>query len=307
MKGQLFTISSIVPGNGAKYFATNLAYYIKKRDKKDVLKVLLVDFDFENPYLAYEYINHDKIHGVDNLLNTINAEALTDELFVDNIITTPLNVDVIKGTTLPEKKKMFTKSVVEMILKKSLEHYDYVFVVTGSNMSDAGMVYSLFNADQVFLVARNNYTNLEKAPKVFEMVSSYYRKKNPIMIVHNYKNTNATSEFNSLLKDGVIQVVGAFEYDEKSIDNINLSKDKKMFNKSPNENEFYKIIREKITMEATVSKNSDIHKNRNKKKKEPIAKSTSVEKNENPEVKLAKETVDVKKKTFINHDEEESI
>lgn len=251
MNGKLFAITSIVVGNGSKYFATNLAHYLKKKDKKDDLKVLLIDFDFDNPYLAYEYVKHDMVHGVDNLLNTINSGGLTDELFLDNIVGTDLDFDVLKGTALPDKKRVFTKEVVRIIIEKALSNYDYVFVVIGNNPSDAGMVYTLTQADEVFIVARDNYTNVSCSTKVFDYIKAYYKKSNPLMIIHNYRNTHATSEFNRLLKDGEIYVAGSLVYDEKSIDNVNLEKDKGIFNKSLNENEFMNIIKQKIDIEPS--------------------------------------------------------
>lgn len=256
MKGKLFAITSIAQNSGAKYFVTNLAHYIKKRDKRDEINVLIIDFDFNNPYLAHNYVKHDKVHGVDNLLNTINSGGLNDELFLDNVIETSLKFDVLKGTSLPEKKRMFTKEAIETILDKAVNIYDYVFAVIGNNPSDAGMVYTLMHAEEVFVVVRDNVTNTENAPKILAGIKSYYSASNPLMIIHNYRNTHSTSEFNSVLKDGEIYVAGSLIYDEKSIDNINLEKDKGFLSKSPNENEFMKIIKGKITLKESGSKGS---------------------------------------------------
>ena len=236
MKGKLILFSSIVQGNGAKFVATNTAYFLNKMHET---KTVVIDLDFENPSLAYEYTNHDSIHGIDNLLSLINSESLTDELFRDNIITTALGFDIIKGSELLERKSIFTKKIIDDILETALELYDFVFVVAGSKPNNAGTISSLLKANDVFLIARNNYSNKLAFPKVIEFFESYY--PNQINIIHNIQNTFATSEFNEVLIEGKIVVTNSLSYDERAIDNIDLKNKKSIFSKGLNDVEFTKI------------------------------------------------------------------
>lgn len=239
MEGKVFVISSVVQGNGAKYVAMNLAFEMQKKYKDK--KVLLVDFDFENPFLAHEYVKNDEVHGIDNLVNSINSEGLTEELFEENIINTSLNVDVLRGTKFIDKQKQFTKEQIETVIEFSKKMYDYVYIVVNGRSNNAGTVYGLLNADEVILVVKNNYSNLLKIERVYKMVSQYYKKQNEINILFNFKNLNAKSDINAKLEGYKVKVVGILEYDEKSIDNLNLEKRFSLFSKSPNVKHFTRI------------------------------------------------------------------
>lgn len=242
MSGKVIAITSVVQGNGAKYLATNLGYELSKKFKNEN-KVLLIDFDFDNPCLAYEYVKNDDIHGIDNIVSSISSGGLTEELFKDNIISTPIGVDVLRGTKFPEKFKSFTKDIIETILNYSKKLYDYIFVVITNKANNAGTVYTLFNADDLIVVARNNYSNMIRIEKIMKMLLQYYRQEKSIKMVYNFKNHNAKSDINSKLSGVNIEVVGILDYDEKSIDNIDLEKRMSVFgSKSINNKTFTKII-----------------------------------------------------------------
>lgn len=241
MNGKIIVITSVIQGNGAKYVATNLAFETQRKFQDN--KVLLIDFDFENPFLAYEYVKHDRVHGIDNIINNISGEGLTKELFEENIIHTSIKLDVLKGTNFPDKFKMFTKEAIEIILKYSKEIYDYIFVVVGNKSNNAGTVYSLFSADFVVLVIKNNYSNMLRIEKSVKMVSQYLSGTQPLMIVHNYKNMNSKAVINSTLVGSNADIAGILEYDEKSIDNLDLDKRMSMFgSKGINYREFLQIV-----------------------------------------------------------------
>ena len=221
MVGKIFAITSVVQGNGAKYVTTNLAFEFQKKYKDS--KVLLVDFDFENPYLAYEYTKNDKVHGIDNIINSISGEGLSLEIFKENIVNTSINLDVLKGTKFLDRHKNFTKEVIETILELAKSIYDYIFVVINNNAKNAGTVYSLMNADELILITKNNYSNMEKINKVIKTLSIYYKKQKEILMIYNMKNHNAKAEVNSNLTDSNVKIIGVLDYDEKTIDNVNLA------------------------------------------------------------------------------------
>lgn len=264
MRGKIFTTMSIIPGNGAKYFTTNLATYVARTNKE--AKVLLIDFDFDNPYLAYEFVKHDKLHGVDNVVNTIKTDKINHSLFNENVISSDIGVDIIKGTTFDNKREMFTKQVINKILKYATELYDFIFIVTTNKPTDAGFVYTLLQTDEVFLIGRNNYSNMLEAPKILNNIMSYYKEDKPIMLVHNYKNHEANAELNRILEEDVIRVVTVLEYDEKTIDNVDLSSKPSFFSKPKNHSSFKRIAKkivENNPIDSIKGLDSELEKNKN--------------------------------------------
>lgn len=242
MNGKVFAVLSAVQGCGAKYVATNLAFEMKKKNKDK--NILLIDFDFENPYLAYEYVKKDEVHGVDNLV--INAEGMTEELFKENITKTMLGVDVLKGTKVPEKQKSFTKDHIETIITFSKAIYDYIYIVVNNKSNNAGTVYGLLHSNKVVVVTQNNYTNLMRMERVLKMVNQYYRGQSPLLIVFNYVNPSAKSDVNSKFLEMNVTIIGTLEYEPKSIDNVNLEKRMTIFGNKSSDNikNFVKINEE---------------------------------------------------------------
>lgn len=241
LAGKICVVTSVVQGNGAKYVATNLATEIMNREKNK--RVLLVDFDFDNPFLAHAFVKHDEIHGIDNLANNITSEGIADDLFMENIIQTKLNVDVLKGTQFIEKPKMFSNQHIEVILDKAKKLYDYVYVVVNSKANNAGTIFSFMKADQVVLVLRNNYANLQRIDRTLKLVKQY-SPKNEASVVYNFKNLNSKLNINKKFDDNMVQILGVLEYEEKGIDNLNLEKKESMFNRSINSKVFTKMNKE---------------------------------------------------------------
>lgn len=229
MSGKVLAVMSAIPGNGAKYVATNLAKAIRERNKG--LRVLLIDFDFDNPFLAYPYVQHDNTHGIDNLLPHIH-NGLSEEIFRENVISTKLGVDVLRGTQFVGRVRMFAKNHVESILDVSRKLYDVVLVVIMSTVNNAGTVYTLLNADQLILVLRNNYANELKLDKVCGVISHYYASDKPVLVVYNFQNYYGKAEMNDKLQSLPVEVkvVGVLEYDERTIDNLDLEKKLKNIN-----------------------------------------------------------------------------
>lgn len=241
MTGKLCVITSVVQGNGAKYTATNLASELKRREKDR--RVLLVDFDFDNPFLAHEFVKHDEVHNLDNLVNSISSEGITDELFMENIIRTKLEIDVLQGTNFIEKPKMFSKQHIEVILEKSLKLYDYVYVVVNAKANNAGTIYSLMKADRIVMVLRNNFANLKRVDKALKLIKQYsFNKKSHV--VYNFKNLNSKLNINKRFDEESITILGILDYEEKGIDNLNLEKKDSILSRSSNSKAFTKMNKE---------------------------------------------------------------
>lgn len=238
MAGKICVIMSAVQGNGSKYLATNLASAVTKKHKTH--KVLLIDFDFDNPYLAHAFTQHDDVHGLDNLANSITSDGITSDLFAENVIETKLGIDVLRGTRYPEKSKLFTEQHVLVILEHARTIYDYVYVVVNPKANNAGTIFTLMNADRIMLVLRNNFSNMEKVGKALKVIRQYAPSKE-MFVLYNYKNLHATASINQKFENDDAEILGVLAYEEKGIDNLNLMKRDSMFGGSVNEKEFIKI------------------------------------------------------------------
>jgi len=238
VSGKIATITSAVQGNGSKYLATNLAFDIKKR-KKDK-RVLLIDFDFDNPFLAYPFVSHDEVHGIDNLVNSITENEVSDELFLENIIETSVGVHVLRGTRFIEKPKMFSQQKIGVILKKAKQLYDHTYVVVNCKANNAGTIVSLMETDQVILVLRNNHSNLMRVERALKLIQQY-SSVNEIKVVYNFKNVHIDVDINSKFESYPVKILGVLEYEEKGIDNLNLMKKDSLFSRSVNAKVFSNI------------------------------------------------------------------
>lgn len=238
MAGKICVITSVVQGNGSKYIATNLATDLKRREKDS--RILLVDFDFDNPFLATAFTEHDDIHGIDELSNCITSEGVAENLFLENVVETKLQVDVLKGTKFIEKNRMFTKQHIESILERAKDLYDFIYVVVNANSSNAGTIYSLLKADKVMMTLRNNHSNLNRLLKTLNLLKQYSATKE-FYAVYNYKNLTSKLNLNKKFEGEPVQIAGVLEYDEKGIDNLNLEKKDSAFSRTINQKEFTKI------------------------------------------------------------------
>lgn len=238
MAGKITVITSAVQGNGSKFLATNLACEWKRK-KKDT-KILLVDFDIDNPFLAHTFVKHDEVHGVDNLANNISEEGLKDELFLENLIETKLGVDVLRGTRFIEKSKLLSQLQVEVMLEKARQFYDYIYVVVNCKSNNAGTIVSLMQADQVVLVLRNNYSNMLRVERSLKLIQQYCTA-DEIFAVYNFKNLNSKLDINGKFDKYPVRILEVIDYEERAIDNSNLEKREPMFSRSVNSKAFSKI------------------------------------------------------------------
>lgn len=220
-KGKIIVCYPVVQGSGCKYTATNIAHYYKaiNGDKK----VALVDLDFKSPYLAHALSLHDGIHGIDNLIDKIDGGFLTEDLFLENMIKLKDNVDLLKGTKLVGNHKIFGKKHIETILNQLQSIYDIVIVAVSPDLDNAGTVYSLFQAEEVILVCRNNFSNFRTIDKAVSYVKQYKQSQTPIKMLYNMHYEGSQVDFTSSIKENELQVIGVVKYEESSIDNVDLN------------------------------------------------------------------------------------
>lgn len=242
MNGKIYHIVSLIPQNGAKYIATNLGYFAKKR-KKDS-KILLIDLDFNNPTLGYFYTK-DFTYSIDNLVpikNDIRKVTINN-----NIIKTNLGFDILKGSSI-KSSEYISSDLVAIILNLAKEMYDYIFVVTQSNLKNPNTAITLLNANEVILVLRNNYSNLLKSTSFLQEIKPFIESKSALNIIINYKDYRSEINISKVIKSTEeidINYLGVLDYDMKSVDNINL-KEKNFFKRNSVNDRVFKHICRKI-------------------------------------------------------------
>lgn len=232
--GKLIVVVPIVQGNGGKYITMNLATALKTEKGG---KVAIADFNVRNPYLCAG-LTDDRIHGVDNLIDKIDGGVLNQTLFSENMIELKNGIHLLKGTKLIGRHKIFNLNHVNTIVKFLKETYDNVFIAITSDTDNAFTIGALSEADEIILVSRNNYSTINAFNRVVEVVN-HYKKNNDISLelIHNMYTQTTQTKLATLISENDVKVLGSIEYDETSIDNLNLvSSGMKLF-KSKNKNE----------------------------------------------------------------------
>jgi MinD-like ATPase involved in chromosome partitioning or flagellar assembly len=242
-KARITTIYPVITGNGAKFIATNLAYYFKLENPEK--RVALVDFNLKHPYLAHALTTHDEVHGIDNLIDKIDGNLLTDELFIENMVVMRNNVEVLKGTKLIGKHKVFSEKHIKTIIKHLRNIYDEVFIAVAPEVDNAGTVYGLHEADTVVMVVKNNIANVKSTPRALEIINHYKKSSQPVKLVYNMY-TSTSSDLSQFIKENNIEVIGLVEFDENAIDNMDLNRNQgmKIFkSKSKNQDVFVNMVK----------------------------------------------------------------
>lgn len=252
LNGKIIVITSVTQGCGAKYIATNLSN-VQKFESEN--KIAIVDFDFINPFLAESLALHDETHNIDNLIENIDADFLNDELFLENMIHLKNKVHLLKGTKLLNHYKIFNEKHITTIIKLLRRNYDYSYIVVNNNNLNAGTIYSLFNADKEIIVARNNYTCLNKLPKTLELINQYKRDDSKVKFIFNQYSPVNKIDFIELMKENNIEIAGLVEYDSSTVDNVDILNNKfKIFKKSSPTQKMYQEILDRIFNENINNK-----------------------------------------------------
>lgn len=243
---KLILCMSVVEQNGSKFVATNLANYTKILYPSK--KVALVDFDFKNPYLAERLSLHDDIHGIDNITDKIDGNFLTPELFEENMVHIKNDVHLLKGVKSTSSKKFISKNHINKIIDLLKESYDYAFVAV-SNEVLPSTVYSLFNADEILLITKNNYTNYNQIDKAVELIKAYKNDTSNVRMVINQYSEQSEVTFNEKVKPLNVMDINLVPYMPECFDNIDLDKtliNSKVFRGKQRSQEVFKSILEKL-------------------------------------------------------------
>lgn len=214
-KPTVLCIVSLHHGNGGKYIATNIAYALKKYSaKKTNPKIVLVDANKYDSSLARSL--------------EIRPEKTKDKEVL-NELTTQLKFDITKLTlnneeSLEEFKKTINGDADFVVISTEIENFEFVDKMCKNKTN--------------ILVVKANSTNNSKIDTNIEMI-----KKNFKYVVINCPEK--TIKITKSLKDNNIKIIGRTIYNEKTLDNMNISKSKKI-NKIQNLNNFKRIALIKI-------------------------------------------------------------
>lgn len=209
----------VTQGVGGKYVATNVAHNLKEQQPEK--KVALVDFDFRAPYLAGYLTDNDKVHGVDNLIEKIDGGFLDEEMFRENMVT--LNgIDVLKGTKLGKNHYFITQRHVEEILHLLRTMYDVILVSVSSDSDNAATTSALFDADEVVVVSRNDFTCYSGFDGAMDIVNFYKQEDAPLKFVYNQFFESSNLDFNPLMSTYGLKVIGVVPFAPETIDNRDL-------------------------------------------------------------------------------------
>lgn len=239
MSGKVYSIISLIPQNGAKYIASNLGYFTKRKYKNS--KVLLIDFDFDNPTLCYHFVK-DSIYSIDNLAPV--EIGLDKDTLCKNITKTKFKVDILKGSSLGNSN-FFSKELIAKILNLSKEVYDYIFVVTSPNTNNPVTVMTLLNSDKLVLVVRNNYSNLQKIEKSLQMFSNFIKDKSDIKVISNYNDYNNDLDILKTINVDY-KYSSLIDFVAKSTDNKNLAEKIFFKRKTINDRKFKELVKDLI-------------------------------------------------------------
>ena len=218
-RSKIITVVPTNTGAGAKFVTLILAQSILVNNPK--AKVAIVDFDFRHPYLAAYLTPEDSFHGVDNLLEKIDAHYLTKELFKENMVRiTGTQIDVLKGTKLGGRYDFITKEHIETIIGFLKEEYDYSIIAVNCTPDNSGTVFGLNKADEVVIVAAQDYMGATRLDQTVDMVETYrgLRSRNKLFINRrDYRYDEI--RFEKEREERSLEVIGSLPYDPTYVDN----------------------------------------------------------------------------------------
>ena len=218
--GKLTVIYPVTQGVGGKYVATNIAHVYKERFPEK--KVALVDFDFKAPYLAGYLTDNDKVHGIDNLIEKIDGGFLDDELFKENMVVMENGIELLKGTKLRNNHYFIEQKHMVEIVKFLRNMYDVVFISVSTQADNAGTTSALFEADELIVVSRNDFTCYSIVDSALEIANHYKKDEVVLKWVYNQYFEGSNLDFNGLIGENSLEVIGVVPFDKGTIDNRDL-------------------------------------------------------------------------------------
>lgn len=216
-KGTVITCYPVIQGNGSKYTATNLADVIKEQNPN--LSVVLVDLDFKAPYLAGYISGHDQVHTIDNLIERINGDFLDEETIEENLVQLKNGVLLLKGTKLKNTHYFIKQEHIHHILTFLKKMFDVIVVAVSNGSDTLGTMVAFLQSDHIILVGKNDFSNYMSLQNEIKFVKNYAAKEHKIKLLFNQYNEASDLDFQSILEEEDIPLVGWVPFDPETIDN----------------------------------------------------------------------------------------
>lgn len=218
--GKLVAIYPVTQGVGGKYVATNMAHAYKEKNTDK--KVALVDFDFKAPYLAGYLTDNDKVHGIDNLIEKIDGGFLDEELFKENMVDMGNGIELLKGTKLRNNHYFIQPNHIEEIIRFLRKLYDVVFVSVSTLSDNSATTTTLFDADEVVMVSRNDFTCYSLVEGALNVVNHYKQEELQVKWIYNQYHEESKMDFNDVIQSNNLKVIGVIPFEKTTIDNRDL-------------------------------------------------------------------------------------
>ena len=218
----LIACISPVEGSGCKYASATIASALRAKYPK--AKIALVDFDLANPYLLAEQTMNDRVHGIDNLLDKISAEVLTQDLFKENMIKIGSEFDFLKGTKRIGRENYFTKKHILKTIELLRQTYEYIVVAIPPRENNSATIFTLNSADHIVMVVRPNVANLMN---INDTISACKKLRHStavdVNVLYNMRaSQNDIEPFSKSINENDVRPIGYMSFDPNTVDNQNI-------------------------------------------------------------------------------------
>lgn len=214
-------ITSNVPGNGAKFVATNLAVASNVLNKEK--KVLLIDFDLNNPTLGRLFYEGNKKDSFNIIIDELLKKGTTSvECLKEAIYSTEKGFDILIGRNVDEIDYYndIPLEGYENLFNMLDNIYDYIFVVINKEPDNIVTVATLANVNNVVIVGRNNYSNLIAINRTMKIIRTYTNNAMIYYLTNMFEdNKNSLSKTKELKN---VKILGNIKYGYSAVDNRNL-------------------------------------------------------------------------------------
>lgn len=230
------TVLSNVIGNGAKFVATNLAVACKIVYGEK--KVLLVDFDLENPTLGKVFYAGNRNNSFNVMLNELlQHNNISEEILKENLYSSLNGIDILIGRNIDEIDYYndISEDLYKKLFLKLSSMYDYIFVVINKEPNNKIMLTTLLNSNNTIVVGKNTFSNELALNRTFDIVSNYTNNANQYYITNMYEKEKM--DLSRKIKNKGITFLGNLRYEYSSIDNKNLKG--KFYNKFNSNNRLF--------------------------------------------------------------------
>ena len=215
---EIITVASL-PSVGKTDFITQLAVTFAKKSQA---KILILDFDTENPAVEQFFGIERQDRAVvyeGNKTKTLNYKYIFDAIdngtFNSSLLEEVVvkyseldNLHIFSGIEITRSDRDSLKdNYFRIILEKAKSIYDFIFVDTNSNFNLAETKLAITSATKVFFMVEGTIINLNRSNKILQLFTNVWDiKREKLQIV-----VNKYSEY-CLKEDSIMEFLYDFEF-----------------------------------------------------------------------------------------------